>query len=198
MVNRVDAIVADKQLTVARLQYEGNWDPEPGGWLRLGNLMHNQNKVDLTIKPVKLGRESLDDVKVAHLTGTSKFKLDDKQHDAIKKFVAGGGLLMVDAAGGSTGFAESAEAELRRLFPDALQPLADTHAIFGDGGNKIEIEYREYARKILGTLKNASRLQGVEVDGKLVGNAVDGVVGYTPATATELVRRTLISRTEPK
>lgn len=204
LVSKVDSITSDKEVTLARLQYDGNWNPEPAGWERLTSLMHNQNKVELSIKTVKLGTESLAGVKVAHLTGTAKFKLDDAQREAIKAFVESGGTLIVDSAGGASSFAESAEAELNRIFPTGLKPLPETHAVYA-GGDKLEIAYRDYARKILGSLNDEGRLQMVETGGRagviysredlsvgLVGQAVDGIVGYDPRTATELVRRVLL------
>jgi len=210
LVNRIDSIQADKQLAIARLQYDGNWNPEPGGWERLTILMHNQNKVDLSIRNVKLGKDSLEGVKVAHLTGTSKFKLDDKQRESIKSFVAGGGTLVVDAAGGSVAFAESVEGELREMFPEGLKPLPDAHEIY-NRGDKLVIDYRDFARKVLGSLKDQGRLQMVEVEGRvaviysredlsagLVGHAVDGIVGYDPQTSTELMRRTLLMIADAK
>ena len=53
-------ITADRTMKVARLQYPGNYDPEPGGWRRMAAIMHNEQKIDLTVEPVMLGEGKLD------------------------------------------------------------------------------------------------------------------------------------------
>ena len=42
--------------------------------------------------------------KVAHLTGNTKFHLNPQQRDELKNFTTAGGLLIVDACGGSGEF----------------------------------------------------------------------------------------------
>jgi hypothetical protein len=67
------------------------------------------------------------------------------------------------------------------------------------------VEYRKYARTRLGESAGL-RLKGIKFRGKwaivfsaedlstgLVGQQVDGIVGYTPATATEIMRRLMLN-----
>ena len=62
---------------VARLEYAGNWDPEPGGWRRLAAILHNQWDVDIEVETVKLGEGKLGkEHRLAHLTGTARFVLN--------------------------------------------------------------------------------------------------------------------------
>jgi hypothetical protein len=205
LVTRAESIQPNKQLSVARLKYDGNWNPEPAGWTRLATLMHNQNKVDLGTQTIEVGKQALEDIKVAHLTGTARFKFDEKQREAIKGFVQSGGTLIIDAAGGSSAFAESAETELNAMFADGLVPLPDSDPIYSRPDQKLEINYRDFARKVLGGLKDQGRLQVVRIGERnavfysredlsvgLVGQPVDGIVGYDPPTATEIVRRILL------
>jgi len=42
-------IRSTRTIDVARIRYDGNWDPEPGGWRRLANVIHNTDQVDLKI-----------------------------------------------------------------------------------------------------------------------------------------------------
>ena len=185
---------ANRTIRVARLQYGGNWDPEPGGWRRLAAMLHNDKQTDLDVKPVKLGEEPIDkSFAIAHLTGTTKAKFSEKMLDAIKKYVEDGGTLVVDAAGGSGDFAVTAEAELKKIFPDGkLDTLAVTHSLFHHYDIK-EVEYRDFTRRTLGNIK-LPRLRGMEIGGRLavifsaedlsaglVGNYVDGIVGYNPS-----------------
>jgi len=200
-------ILPSRQLKVARIAYAGNADPEPGGWRRLAAVMHNENDVDLAVATVQLGSGKLGEYKVAHLTGTAAFKLDDAARAEVAAFVKAGGTLIVDAAGGSTAFTTAAEAELAAMFPQAAQQLTQviepTHAIYQKNGKPIEIDYRAFARSKLGNLRGP-QLRGVTLDGRLaviysredlsvglVGQPVDGIIGYTPATATRLMANIL-------
>ena len=113
------------------------------------------------------------------------------------------GRMVVDSAGGSGQFSQSIEQEFDAIFGDAAKSLKDSlagdHPIYKITG-RLDVEYRPYARRSLtGDLK-AGRLRLMELNGKpaiiyspedlsagLVGQAVDGIVGYTPPTAWRLM-----------
>lgn len=194
-----------REIVVARLEYPGNWNPEPGGWRRLANVFHNERQIKLTVRPTRLGSGQIGDARVAHLTGTTPLKLNEAARAELRKFVASGGTLLIDAAGGSAAFAESADAEVRALFPDAkpaVLPIA--HPLYADGKTKLDSAgYRPFAQKVVGGVK-VPRVQAVTVAGRaavfisredlsagLVGHSVDGIIGYDPKTATEIVTRIL-------
>jgi hypothetical protein len=200
----------DRTIKVARLEYHGNWNPEPGGWRRMQGVMLNDKKVTLTVDTVNPTAWALKSYKIAHLTGTTKFKLDDVAREEIKSFVAAGGTLIVDAAGGSGDFASSADLELRAMFPNDMGKLDATlpadHPIYAIPDDKItEVGYRTFARfRLTGDLRTA-RLRGIpqgnrtaviyspeDLSTGMVGNQIDGVVGYDPATATNLMRNILL------
>jgi hypothetical protein len=197
-------IKADKTLKLARLSYSGAWDPEPGGWRRFAAILHNQKKLDLQVEPIKLG-DNLRDIKLAHLTGTAAFTMSDAQRAALKKWIESGGTLVIDSAGGSTEFAKTIEAELDKLYPGGLKPIAPDHALFTAGGEKPPtIAYRTFAQRTVGTSKSP-RLQAIEQNGRLaviysredlsaalVGERMDGIIGYTPDTATALMTRIVL------
>ena len=202
---------ATRSLRVARLMVGDNPDPEPGGWRRLANVMKNDHRLALAVEPVTLGGGSLSGHKLAHLTGTTPFKLDPAARKELADYVAAGGTLLVDAAGGSPAFAESAEQELGAIFgAEAVKamarPLRSDHPVFTLPGNRIDrFGYRRFARKKLGELKGC-RINGITVDGDsigvfysrddltagLVGQAVDGINGYDVATAKAIVRNILL------
>src|SRR6266700_2408913 len=81
-------IKASATIDVARLSYDGNWDPEPGGWRRLNAVMHNRDSVDVKTEAVDPSRSgALAGKKIAHLAGTGPCKLGQPALDAIKQFV---------------------------------------------------------------------------------------------------------------
>lgn len=211
LVSKKENVETTKTLRLARLQYTGNWNPEPGGWQRMAAILHNTADTTLDLRDINLATTDIpEDVHVAHLTGTTAFRLSDSERERLKKFVDAGGMLIVDSAGGNGEFNTSAEAELRALFGDAAaginQPLPEGHAIYNTP-SKIEIGYRTFARgKLVGSM-SSPRLRGIELNGRLavvyspedltvglVGQPVDGIIGYTPAAATELMKRLLVSR----
>lgn len=210
-----EKIKTDRTIKLARLQYGGNWNPEPAGWDRLAAILHNESRVQLDVTAVKLGTGQLGDghgtgPKVAELTGTSKFTLDATSRNELKNFVDGGGTLIVDAAGGSGEFVESANMELATIFGPAVtgqlaDPLPATAVVYHlPGGDISEFGYRSFARKMLGSVRGP-RLRAIQVNsrpavflsredlsGGLVGEAVDGIIGYDPVTATAIMRNLII------
>lgn len=203
-------------IKLARLQYDGDWDPEPGGWRRLVAILLNDHSIGLDVQAVKPAAGSLKGFAIAHLTGTVKFRLTEAQRAEIKSFVADGGTLIVDAAGGSGEFAESMDAELTAMFPKEAaalaNPLPPAHVIYARAESPIKkIGYRNFARgKVTGEL-TAGRLRAMQIGGRdavivsredlsagLVGNQVDGVVGYDPQTATAIMSNIILGITESK
>jgi hypothetical protein len=206
IVKRNDKTPASKTMKVARIEYAGNWNPEPGGWRRFANLMHNTRHLDLDVTPVKLGEGKLTrEFQLAHLTGTTRFKLTPPQQKELKDFVNGGGTLLVDAAGGSSEFKEAAEMELRAIFGTAAaslnSPMPLENPIYSLGGEKLtQASYRAYTRRTLSGGFNVPRLRGMQVNNRtaviyspedlsvgLVGMSVDGIYGYEPDYANKLM-----------
>ena len=203
---------ASGTIRVARLVVGDNPDPEPGGWRRLGAILKNDHKLALAVEPVSLGGGNLGGFKVAHLTGTAAFKLGADQRKELADFVNGGGTLVVDAAGGSAPFADAAEAELSAMFgaeatKAMTRPLRSDHPVFTVPGARLDrFAYRRFARKVVGDLRGP-RIKGMkaagservgvfysreDLSGGLVGQSVDGVVGYDPPTATAIMRNILL------
>jgi hypothetical protein len=205
-----------RTIKLARLEYPGNWDPEPGGWRRMTAILHNSSHIKLDISVVKLGEHKLgngtgDGPKVAVLTGTAKTQLTADARADLKQFVEGGGTLIADSAGGSSDFATSLESELEQVCgpttgAQLAKHLPASAPIFNLPGGKItEFVYRPFARETLGSL-HAPMLSVITVNNRpavyysrldlsagLVGQPTDGIVGYSPATATAIMTNLVIS-----
>ncbi len=203
-------IKTDASIAIARLQYGGNWDPEPGGWQRLAAIFHNELHTELEVKTVALGHGELGRFKIAHMTGTSKFQLTDEQLDELHKFIGAGGTLLMDSGGGSADFSSSADQMLRKLFPEdaakALNtPLSPEDPFYTLAAHKIDrVEYRRFAKTVVGSL-HTGRVYGIpvknrtavyyspeDISGGLVGQPTDGINGYTPECATEIARNIIL------
>jgi hypothetical protein len=199
------------KVTLARLAVGANWDPEPAGWSRIAAILHNQDDLDLSVFSATPGQGTLAAARLAHLTGTTAFTFSNAARIELQNFVKQGGTLIVDAAGGSPAFADSAEHELQSIFgaysaAGLATPLPSSHTLFHLPGHEIRsFLYRPWARlNAVGALKDP-RIRIMEVDNRpavffsredlsagLVGEPVDGVIGYTPETATEIMRNIIL------
>lgn len=113
-------------VTFARVRHGRNQDWEAAGraWDKLAPLgKHLTGRTFKQVDPVVLGKDSLKDVKLLHLTGRNAVALTGAERPALKEFVQGGGTVLVDAHAGSAEFARAARKLLEDLFGE-LQPLA--------------------------------------------------------------------------
>ncbi len=188
--------------TVGRLKYPDNWDPEPGGWRALAATVHNRDRLALTVKTVTPA-DDWAGLSLVHLTGTETVKFLPALSDKVTQYVAGGGTLLVDAAGGSGAFAAAVEPHLSLWAGGGpLVPVPADDPLFRAGGAPLgPVKYRPFAADARGKL-TAPRLRGVKVGDRwailysdddlsagLVGQQVDGILGYDPATATDITTR---------
>jgi hypothetical protein len=199
-----------RAVRLARLKYDGNWDPEPGGWKRLAIVLRNLRGIDLQVDTVDLATGDLAPYKIAHLTGTTAIKLDFETRQRLINFVKGGGTLIVDAAGGSSAFADHADAELKATFSEATTafnaPLPPTHPVFQQANLLSDgISYRAYTRiNLVGKMRDP-RIRAAEIAGRsaiffsredlsagLVGQPIDGILAYEPNTATDLMAKMIL------
>jgi len=203
LIARVPSTKSAGAIRVARLQYAGNWNPEPMAWGRAAVIAHNQRGIELRSDTVELGKGRLGNhYRLAHLTGTATLKLDDAARTELRKFIEGGGLLFVDAAGGSSDFADSARGELADIVPNGqwaklpadhpLLRLSGEEKSYGNG-------LRWYTRSVLGK-PGGPLIDGVTLNSRLAiffspldiatGFAdvhTDGFVGYKPEAATRIL-----------
>ena len=118
------------KLTVARIHHGGmpghpqEWDAAARCWQKLAPLARHLTGRDLQeTPPVVLGKDSLEGIRLLHLTGRSGLNLSEKERKALQSWVQSGGTLLVDAHGGSPAFARAARKELETLF-GPFQPLS--------------------------------------------------------------------------
>ena len=174
---------------LARLRYAGNFDPEPLAWERTSRRLAREAKVNLdVVGPIAPAELKASGAAVATLTGTGRLELPDADKNALKEFVHGGGLLLIDAAGGVTGggaaFAESAEAIVRDLFGRrSLRTLATLSVLYQIKGHRIDrVKYPPKTRIRLGGRE--PRLKAVMVGDRIgvIFSPEDLTVGLTGCT----------------
>ena len=197
-----------RTVKLARLKHSGDYDPEPLAYERFGNLLAAQHKIKLDlVGPIDIKDLAASGATVAALTGTGELKLTDAQRKDLKAFVAKGGLLVIDAAGGSRAFADSAEKTLKEMFGAfKLRVLASTSTLYRRSGMAISgVKYRRRTALRLGR-RTQPNLKGIMVDSRvgvvfsreditagLVGYPSWTVDGYQPESAFELMRNIVAS-----
>ncbi len=121
----------------------------------------------------------------------------------------------MDSAGGSSAFAISTEKELQLTFGSAAYALSKTllsdNPVYKLPGFEIKsIAYREYANYVPRASPKAQPESDPEkwkvevyysqedLSAGLVGEPMDGIVGYEPKTAADLMRNIILSATQSK
>ena len=192
---------------LAVVRHEGNFDPEPLALRRFAILMGNRHRVKVELSPPKRLTE-LDPAAwpVAAMTGTGSLTLSKADAQALRKYLAGGGTLIVSAAGASRPFAEAMENQLPGLLEAGswgLIPLR--HPLYAEAGPKIEkVAYRRALRMALSET-GKPRLRGLTLAGRLAiifsrddlvagltGYQRWGLRGYTPESAFALMRNAVL------
>lgn len=193
-------------LKMARIDHPGNADPEPGGWRREATFVRNELGMVLTVETVKLGESKLapNVYPIVHITGTTAVKFGDAGLTELRNYVEGGGMVFIDAAGGSTRFADAVREQFGRLFAD--KPMVDlepTEPVFTAPYDLTKAQYRSYFTATSGVTtkptlqaivinkRPAVLFSPVDISTGLVGQSVDGVSGYAPAYAQRLVANVL-------
>lgn len=193
---------------MARLKYDGNWDPEPGAWRRFGRAFQWQTNFAIDIRPVELkALQGSGDMRVAQLTGNAAYKFTDDEVAAVRAFVESGGVLLVNACGGSPAFYESVSDDLlAKAFPDVRteKPAAD-HPILRPAGEKESLspKLRPFTPQVFedGTRevgvfqagKGHDVLSPIDLTSGLLGTNTWGIAGYEPGAAQAIVRKALLS-----
>ncbi len=179
---------------LARVQWKGNWNPEPLALDRLKLLMANLTGTDLQIQDLTADKLADGGVSTAYLTGVGKLDLKSTEKEALKKFVDKGGTLIVEAAGGNDDFAQTGKQLIGELYGvDKLLTLATNTSFFTVKGH--ELEKAKYRTQTAGKLKDKFNLKGVifndrpavifsaeDLTAGLLGYSCLGVDGYDPGT----------------
>jgi hypothetical protein len=203
------------RIRLAVVKHGGNWNPEPLAWQRLAILAGNLHRISVEV----CGPADPRDLEAARwpaaaLTGAGPLELSEPQRAGLKKYLADGGTLVVDAAGGNAAFAGSAEKLLADLLPDAKAgPLPANHAVYtgrglgppGAGDLAIaKVAYRRSLRpgvgapdrpRLISYVQNG-RIKAIlsreDITCGLVGYPCSGLEGYEPRSAFELMRNILL------
>jgi hypothetical protein len=196
-------------IDVARLQYPGNWDPEPGAWRRYARWFQRQTGTAVSLKTVAWKSLRPDTAPFAHLTGTAAYNPSDEELTALHSYVQSGGVLLIDSTGGSTDFANSIDSALAQTFPDApLNPLKPTHPLLHPSGSGMTdvstFKLRPYAAETLGRTASPASLQSLtsgqgtviqtplDLTSGLLGTKTWAILGFDDGWSQDFMKNLLL------
>ncbi|MGE5611264.1 MAG: DUF4159 domain-containing protein [Bacillota bacterium] len=192
-----------RRIPLARLRYSGAWNPEPYAFMRFSRWLGYET--GWRIDPTTVGLEFLksDAWPVAHLTGAARYELPEAEIGALRRYVEDGGVLLIDACGGSNDFDQSTQAMLRHAFPQSqLRPIPVDHPVLSGKGNLMialpKPEFRpsvsggDWSLQILSSGKGHVIYSALDLTWGLLGMNTWGVRGYQPTYAQNLVRNVVL------
>ena len=98
----LETVDTTRTIQVARIRHAGDWDIEPYGWIRLTRYLNNKTATKLLVTSgITFDSPALDEVRIAHISGSGAFTLSPAEVAGLRHFLSGGGTLLADAASGS-------------------------------------------------------------------------------------------------
>jgi hypothetical protein len=202
-----DPDAPDSTRQIARLEYADEWDPEPYAWTRFSRYFQweTHHGIDPAIVPLKALTPG--STPIAVLTGTVRHDFTANECLAAKSYVQAGGILMIDACGGSPAFSKSVQTTLIPLAfaGSTLQPIPDNHPLLihsrigaydlvkpmlrsyanQNGGKNLPIEVMPYG-------KGWVVFSRLDITTGLLGTQSWGILGFEPAYAQALMKNAVL------
>ena len=192
---------------LARARYDGDWDPEPAAAGRFVKAFENDTSIRVAVTDVDADALEVHATPMALLTGTGNVRLTPSQLRALHRYVADGGVLLIDACGGS---ATTGRDLLERVLPGlagAVGPsdIPPDHPIWlgtFPGMMPLDGKVRPFTTEMSGrrTLplqsipvgKGLILFSPVDLTTGLLGTSTWGVNGYAPDAAYAAARNVLL------
>ena len=219
VVNTPTVIVPGGRISIVRVQYNGNWNPEPLAYERFAYMMGTKANTSVDVAgPVTFAQLPNQPIKLAVLTGTEALVLTPAEIDALKTFITNGGTVFIDFAGGKSNFRGTPEGEptfhdsvvaiTQTMFPDKrLLDLSGASPLYTiQSADITEVLYRRRTALAMSGHGSQPTLKAVILDndrpgiiysqrditGGLVGYESYAVDGYAPVSAFQVLRNVVL------
>jgi hypothetical protein len=194
-------------IRVARLSYQGNWNPEPAALDHADRWFRQQTGLDMKIETVSVDGLADANPPIAYLTGTTRFVPSVTQVVSLRSYVRNGGVLVIDPCGTGGDFLTSMRDEvLPRLFFDAKpEPIDAAHPLLtasGDGMTDVSNPaVRQFVRaqditdwtpQMLRSDKGHVILLPLDMISGLLGCDAWGIAGYKPEYSLALLKNIVL------
>ncbi|HEX4054238.1 MAG TPA: DUF4159 domain-containing protein [Tepidisphaeraceae bacterium] len=195
-------------IQLARLRYDGNWDPEPAAWPRAARWFRQQTDYDIHLEPTALENLAALNPPIAHMTGTGKLNPTADQLKSVKEYVENGGVLLIEPCGTPDAFLRSVHDDfLLHMFPALrVEPISDSNPMLTPSGNgMIDVSHpdvRQFVRSYTDITDMrpmmATEGQGhiiilpLDMTSGLLGADAWGIAGYQSEYALELMKNIVL------
>jgi len=208
---------AAAKVKIAWLAHGGNWYTQPYALDYLSQKLVAENRLAIDVQvgaPIEAG--ALRGAHLAWMTGTGAFQLTERETADLRAYLEGGGMLFLNAVGGSREFRDSAQALLTKLTdgwtvttwttPPASSPLASGKV--GDyRGPDLYAAPMARTRQWQNVDPSAKgiQLRGVEKDGRVIaalapfgihdtldGHTGHGALSYLPGSAADIAENIVL------
>ena len=193
-----------QRIKLLRLMYNGNWDPEPGSWERYRRVFQNSTGSGLELDTIQLKDLRPGLAPIAHLTGAAAYELTADEAAALRSFVQAGGVVLIDACGGSGAFADSMRKSIAAAFAGRpLERVPSNHPLLSLGNAGMadlsKAAYRPYVLDKVGgrfgggiEMLSAGRghviFSSLDLSTGMLGTHTWGVWGFTPEYCQSLLQ----------
>lgn len=153
----------------AQVRTRGVWNTEPGAANNLLRFMKRNLsvKANYKVQTVRLDTGALADYSFLYLSGISDFKLDDAERSALRKYLKGGGYLIINNSLGLSPFGKAVYREIGSIFPEtSFNKMPNHHPIFTEGPFKVTRVTFTLAARAKYPALTSPVLESVKVDGK--------------------------------
>ncbi len=156
------------QLVIAQIVHDGDWDPAPQATINLLKYVREHTTINVQFRRdlVDLSDDAVFNYPVLVMTGLRDFTFSDAQAERLRTYLANGGVLIADAAGGKNAFDAAFRREMARVLPDApLETLRPDETVYTMPFDASRVGYTawhelEHGRVIVPTL------EGIQLDGQ--------------------------------
>jgi hypothetical protein len=164
-------------LQIGKLRHNGGWDTAPKA---LRNLLTTLNETvgvaaSTQTEAIPATLDEMSRFPLVYMHGRYRFQLPAQQQDALRDYLARGGVLFADACCGSSNFDRGFRDLVRQLYPDReLKQIPADHEMFTEAvGHEIKqttrrrlVPSEENAALIMKTEMGPPILEGIEIDGR--------------------------------
>jgi Domain of unknown function (DUF4159)/Prenyltransferase and squalene oxidase repeat len=172
--DNLKSVLVEQSLVFPKLAHNGGSDEAPTAWNAAQREFRTRSgfDVDLEKKIIPIDFEQMANYPVLFLHGRRKVSFNADERKAIKTYIEGGNLLLIDSICGSPEFSDSVKRELLEIFPNQLQPVEASDPLWTDkfGGYSLQsVTLRIPDPKQAGgarTEKTSPKMQGIKVDGR--------------------------------
>jgi hypothetical protein len=193
---------------IARVQYAGNWDPEPGAWKRFARWFQLETGYALDVVQVPIRDLDVRATPIAAITGTDRHDFTTEEAAAIRRYVESGGVLLIDVTGGAGTFDQSVKDLIytKAFFDHLPRPISANDPLLAASENGMENlskpRLRQFVMDTLGA--NAGLLEQLsigkghvivsplDITSGLLGTGTWGIIGYEPRYAQSLVKNVIL------